>query len=323
MRDMIYQSSRLNPPEQIANGEYKGFNYYVLNLGIHPCAYVDVTETKLKNVEYDRIDIECHGGLTYSDHKLLTVDKEGWFIGWDYAHAGDYAGYDINFPFITSPGRKWTTQEIVDECKEVIDQLVVLLKENDVPRYGMTNNKYTPSMIIGGDPNKKRNAMDFYPTPREVTVALLDDLSLSKDVKIWEPACGQNHMVDVIREYGYDVIGTDIQDGVDFLTADLPEGVSFIMTNPPFSLSEKFIERCIEHEVSFALLLKSQYWHAKKRTKLFRDYTPDLILPLTWRPDFTGQGSSLLDMMWCVWWHHRPHKYAQYRPLDKPTEDCK
>lgn len=180
---------------------------------------------------------------------------------------------------------------------------------------------YKSSTIIGGDPNKKRNAMDFYPTPREVTVALLEQIALPFGTKIWEPACGQNNMVDVIREYGYDVIGTDIQWGVDFLTANLPEDVRFIMTNPPFSIADKFIERCIEHRRSFALLLKSQYWHAKKRTKLFRDYTPDLILPLTWRPDFTGQGSSLIDVMWCVWWHPGPHKYALYKPLDKPMED--
>lgn len=177
---------------------------------------------------------------------------------------------------------------------------------------------YKSSTIIGGDPNKKRNAMDFYPTPREVTVALLEQIALPYGIKIWEPACGQNHMVDVIREYGYDVIGTDIQWGVDFLTANLPEDVRFIMTNPPFSIADKFIERCIEHRRAFALLLKSQYWHAKKRTKLFREYTPDLILPLTWRPDFTGQGSSLLDVMWCVWWCPGPHKYALYKPLDKP-----
>ena len=183
----------------------------------------------------------------------------------------------------------------------------------------MSKHKYIPSMIVGGDPNKNRRAMDFYPTPREVTVALLEQIMLPYGMKIWEPACGQNHMVDVIREYGYDVIGTDIQDGVDFLTADLPEGVRFIMTNPPFSIADKFIERCIEHRVAFALLLKSQYWHAKKRTKLFRDHTPDLILPLTWRPDFTGKGSSLLDMMWCVWWCPSPRRFAIYKPLDKPT----
>lgn len=36
---------------------------------------------------------------------------------------------------------------------------------------------------------------------------------------IWEPACGENHMVDVIRENGYKVIGTDILTGDDFLKA--------------------------------------------------------------------------------------------------------
>ena len=78
--------------------------------------------------------IECHGGLTYASEHLRTVDKEGWFIGWDYAHAGDFTGYDIKYPSIGYPGRMWTTQEIVDECKEVIDQLVELLKDEEAEK---------------------------------------------------------------------------------------------------------------------------------------------------------------------------------------------
>ena len=125
MKKMIYQADRLNPPERIAEGEYNGFNYYVLNLGTHPCAYVDVTNTKLHGEEYDDIDIECHCGLTYSSNRLSTVDKIGWFIGWDYAHFCDYAGYEINFPCnMRTNGKRWTTEEIVDECKAVIDQIV-------------------------------------------------------------------------------------------------------------------------------------------------------------------------------------------------------
>ena len=98
MKEMIYSADWLNPPERIAEGEYKGFNYYVLSLGTHPCAYVDVTNTKLHGEDYDDIDIECHYGLTYAEERLTTVEKKGWFIGWDYAHYGDYAGYEINFP---------------------------------------------------------------------------------------------------------------------------------------------------------------------------------------------------------------------------------
>jgi hypothetical protein len=173
------------------------------------------------------------------------------------------------------------------------------------------------STIIGSNANNKRRKMDFYPTPKEVTISLLDFLQIPKTLKIWEPACGQNHMVNVMRDRGYEVVGTDIQDGVDFLTAELPEGVDWIITNPPFSVSQDFIERCIELHKPFALLLKSQYWHASKRSRLFMRYPPSYVLPLTWRPDFTGQGSSLMDVMWCVW-DYKGLPYALYKPLLKP-----
>lgn len=97
-KNMIYSSFRTNA-ERIANGTYKGFDYYVLSLGTHPCAYIDVSETLLNGVDYSDIDILCHGGLTYSRDYLDTVDKKGWFIGWDYAHYNDFAGYEMNFPF--------------------------------------------------------------------------------------------------------------------------------------------------------------------------------------------------------------------------------
>jgi hypothetical protein len=177
------------------------------------------------------------------------------------------------------------------------------------------------SVIVGSSPTKKRNKLDFYPTPREVTIALLDFLHIPENAKIWEPACGDGRMVEVMRERGYDVTGTDIQSGVDFLTADLPKGCEWIITNPPFNVSEKFIKRCIYHGKPFALLLKSQYWHAAKRSPLFMEHPPKFVLPLTWRPDFTGQGSSLLDMAWCVWGDNYGLTFSLYKPLLKPTEN--
>ena len=127
IKEMVYSANRIDP-ERIAEGTYKGFDYYVLNLGTHPCAYVDVTETLLNGKEYDSIEIQCHGGLTYSRDYLSTVDKQGWFIGWDYAHYNDYAGYEIMFPSdLQSGGKRWTTEEIVDECKDVIDHIDKLI----------------------------------------------------------------------------------------------------------------------------------------------------------------------------------------------------
>ena len=36
--------------------------------------------------------------ITYAEESLQAVDKKGWFIGWDYAHYGDYTGDQMMFP---------------------------------------------------------------------------------------------------------------------------------------------------------------------------------------------------------------------------------
>ena len=124
-KEMIYQAKRLTPPEQIARGTYKGLDYYVLNLGTHPCAYIDVTDTSLHDIKYEEIDIVVHGGLTYSRPSLATVDKPGWFIGWDYSHYGDFTGADMMFPpELQLGGKQWTTEEIVIHCEDVINQMI-------------------------------------------------------------------------------------------------------------------------------------------------------------------------------------------------------
>ncbi len=176
------------------------------------------------------------------------------------------------------------------------------------------------SRICGGNTAYKRTGYDFYPTPPEATFALLEYINLPKQTVIWEPACGEKHMVKAMEEKGYTVIGTDIQTGTDFLTTKtIP--CDWVITNPPFSLSEQFIRRCRETGKPFALLLKSQFWHARKRYELFYEIKPSYVLPLTWRPDFLfkqrGNGSPLMDVLWCVWF---PPYIGDtiYSPLRKP-----
>lgn len=174
------------------------------------------------------------------------------------------------------------------------------------------------SAIVGANTGKRR-ANDFYPTPDEVTVALLRFLEIPEGSTIWEPACGHGDMVRTMQRHGYNVYGTDIQYGVDFLQAELPRmETSWIITNPPFFLADKFIKRCIFHERNFALLLKATYWNAKSRQRLFEENPPHFVLPLTWRPDFTGQKASLMDMIWCVWYGKNEIGYSLFKPLEKP-----
>lgn len=170
-----------------------------------------------------------------------------------------------------------------------------------------------------------KNNSDYYPTPSECTQALLDFLKLPEDTVIWEPACGEGYMADVFAKNGYDVICTDKNEYgygevEDFL---LSEGkrCDWIITNPPFSLAEEFIRKCLALHKPFALLLKSQYWHSKKRHALFAEHRPFYVLPLTWRPDFEfGErgGRPTMECMWCVWGLDGA-KFTEYRPLLKPV----
>lgn len=61
---------------------------------------------------------------------LSAVDTERangkWYIGWDYDHYGDYTSnpYINMFGIYRECEKRWTTEEIVAECKNVINQIV-------------------------------------------------------------------------------------------------------------------------------------------------------------------------------------------------------
>lgn len=131
--EMEYSSKRLKHPLILTGGTYQGYNYYVFSFGTHPCGYVEIPKTsKYYNVHYDNIPVSCHGGLTYSGNYLdsiATEDDGRYFIGWDYAHYNDYVGYYDMGEFqslFTATLLKHTSMEMVNDCCEVIEQLIEL-----------------------------------------------------------------------------------------------------------------------------------------------------------------------------------------------------
>ena len=158
-------------------------------------------------------------------------------------------------------------------------------------------------------------------------MALLDFLRLPENTVIWEPAAGEGDMAGVLQTYFETVYATDIMDGTDFLKSSI-DAADWIITNPPFSLAEAFIRRAAELGKPFAFLVKSQFWHAKRRLSLFDKFPPSYILPLTWRPDFLFKerngkkgGSPLMDVMWCVWLTPQMQgTQTSYQLLEKPKE---
>lgn len=126
MKEMVYSAERKN--EILDTGFCFGLLYYILNLGTHPTAYIKIPENSkyYKKDMYD-IDIAVHGGITYAEDGLYADNREvqGWFIGWDYGHYGDYAGYEEILPNnMRTNGKKWTTEEIKKEVREACYQII-------------------------------------------------------------------------------------------------------------------------------------------------------------------------------------------------------
>lgn len=129
-KQMVYQTERIF--EVLFQGTYYGYQFYIMNLGTHPTAYVEIPITnKLFGKTYNEIyemgvDIDVHGGLTYSRNHLFGGEMNKWFIGWDYAHAGDYSGYIKKYPelsMLSIYDKKWTTEEIFDDVVNAIQQI--------------------------------------------------------------------------------------------------------------------------------------------------------------------------------------------------------
>lgn len=117
-----------------------------------------------------------------------------------------------------------------------------------------------------------------YMTPHWVTRAFIPHLPKGLNT-VWEPAAGTGIMVDALREAGFRVVATDLSEGIDFLQAGMPpfdDGLcDAIITNPPYDLATEFIEHSLRlmepNQGTVAMLLRTDFDHAKSRTHLFRD----------------------------------------------------
>ena len=106
------------------SGEYKGHKFAIINLWSHPTAYVENKMGITDYCDFHLNDVRVHGGFTYcgTGHWSEESKNTSW-LGWDYAHYGDYIYGN------TLSGKQWTTEEIYDEVKSVIDQIIAVENE--------------------------------------------------------------------------------------------------------------------------------------------------------------------------------------------------
>jgi len=163
-------------------------------------------------------------------------------------------------------------------------------------------------------PTTKRNAdiegPDFFPTPTWATQVLLD--SETFEGEIWEPACGNGAMSEVMLANGYRVVSTDLYDrgygraGVDFLKESATS--DNIITNHPYNSAEGFIHSGREKfRNKFALLLRLAFLEgANRKRTLFDVFPPSRVWVFSERITFytagaEQKGSGTTAYAWFVW----------------------
>lgn len=163
-------------------------------------------------------------------------------------------------------------------------------------------------------------AVDLYPTPSQVTRALLSVERFPGG--IWEPCAGRGDMAAVLRAAGNTVRASTIEEGrwdkhapkhrvegdVDFLRQEEASHPN-IVTNPPFRHAEEIVRHAIDLKpAKVAMLLNLKWLGSVGRARgIFVETPPARVHVIADRvsmfpADWDGpRGTSTETMAWFVW----------------------
>jgi len=113
----------------------------------------------------------------------------------------------------------------------------------------------------------QRKEGDFYETHYSMTEQLLEKYNFDIDKSFLEPACGNNAITKILSKRIKNIFSYDIINGENFLNEK--RKFDWIITNPPYSLADKFVMKAKEvSNVGIAFLLRTNYLQGNKRYKL-------------------------------------------------------
>ena len=178
------------------------------------------------------------------------------------------------------------------------------------------------SLIMGARNGalESREENDYYATDPRALELFLDKFSEDGEHladKVWECACGEGHLVNVLKRYGHEVFCSDIVDRgcegakiMNFLTAEC-KWYGDILTNPPYKHAKEFVLNALDsidngHKVIF--FLKCQFLEGQDRFKsIFKDYPPKYVYVHSARQktakggDLSRTKSPTQCYCWFVW----------------------
>lgn len=178
--------------------------------------------------------------------------------------------------------------------------------------------------------HKERDKLDYYATPTEEVINILNTLNIDFDGDtILEPCIGGGHMANGIQSYlfnkGYEcrLIGTDVQNrgfvdenwitqyGLEynFFSDDYPyDEADWIIMNPPFGVIEPFTIRALDIAKKGVIMLgRLQFLEGEGRFEKILQFNPptDVYVYVDriqcWKDGVKPDGSSAQAYAWFVW----------------------
>ena len=159
-----------------------------------------------------------------------------------------------------------------------------------------------------------REPNDYYATDPRAMEDLLKYETFHPD--IWEPACGEGNLSEVLKEHGYNVYSTDLVDRgyqsdlLDFLKTD-KKWNGDIITNPPFKYTTEFVLRgldALQNGRKLALFLKINYLSGQRRYKeIYSKVPPYRVYVFSGRRACSrnnrpeGYKHGAMDYCWMIW----------------------
>ena len=167
--------------------------------------------------------------------------------------------------------------------------------------------------IAGGNPARGRVENDYYATPSEATLAILEKEEITYPAL--EPACGEGHISKLLSEK--DTVSFDLIDrgyglgGQDFLMFNPDIKFGTTITNPPFNLFQEFAEKALSVSDKVILFGKLQALEGQKRATFLENSPLKTVYVFKKRINPLRNGSptdedgkrwcSTMAFAWYVW----------------------
>lgn len=94
-----------------------GIRFLVMRGPTSLCAYVGVPlDHPIAGMDYNDIDLQVHGGLTFGREGAGTFPAGWYWYGWDYSHCDDKSFYDLKYNSSRN-GKPWTVEDVVKDSE--------------------------------------------------------------------------------------------------------------------------------------------------------------------------------------------------------------